>query len=400
MTAPSAKDLITRLPRTFVPAINEKLEGWELLFPAEQRLLTAQLTWLAGLPKSDFDHLFAPVNQVESLMALPKWRHDAASLSIEDTAIIARSPYYPQWRSEVEKAFVRIDEGVEQAHTLPNYPRLLICMLPPGLPITGEPWPSLDKPGRQLTLDRPFGETAESLLRSVAGRTRNPGLDEIEATWILECSESFRKTLEDTSAVSLSWSSLEVLRRKFLDRLNAIQKSLRSADETNQELKRMDIGKDLDASIARDVRIREFLRSLLLSGNGSLVFSNSFVQWGASETLRRVQPQVLLASFGIRSKVKPFSGVVLFEDQQRSNPVSDEPDLPGSLVDCVKLSEYVFLAAQRLAPYRDRTVTIFGIADLDRILIVEPGSVVAPSGKKLSGDELASPLLQWLQGGK
>ena len=153
-------------------------------------------------------------------------------------------------------------------------------------------------------------------------------------------------------------------------------------------------------SIAGDARIREFLRSLLLSGNGSLVFNNSFVQWGASETLRRVQPQVLLASFGIRSKVKPFSGVVLFEDQQRSNPVSDEPDIPGSLVDCVKLAEYVYLSAQRLAPYRDRTVTVFGVADLSRILIVEPRPVVPPAGEKLTAEGLAAPLLNWLGAGK
>ena len=185
------------------------------------------------------------------------------------------------------------------------------------------------------------------------------------------------------------------VRRRFLARLNTIQKSLRSADQTNQDLKQTDIRQDLDQSVADDDRIREFLRSLLLSGNGSLVFANSFVQWGSSEALRRVQPQVLLASFGIRPKVKPFSGVVLFEDQQRSNPVADEPDLPGSLVDCTKLSEYVYLAAQRFAPYRNRTVTVFGAFDTNHILIVEPRPVV-PEGKQLLKDAVIHALLERL----
>ena len=129
---PSVKELIARLPRTFVPAINEKLNGWQLLFPAEQRLLTAQLTWLAELKKAAFDQLFAPVNRIEGQMELPKWRHDASSLSIEDTAIIARSPYYPQWRTEVERVFEHLDDGVERAHALPEFHRLLICVFPRG----------------------------------------------------------------------------------------------------------------------------------------------------------------------------------------------------------------------------------------------------------------------------
>ena len=33
------KELLKRLPRTFVPSLNEQLEKWDLLFPVEQRTL-------------------------------------------------------------------------------------------------------------------------------------------------------------------------------------------------------------------------------------------------------------------------------------------------------------------------------------------------------------------------
>ena len=46
-------------------------------------------------------------------------------------------------------------------------------------------------------------------------------------------------------------------------------------------------------------------------------------------------------AFFPRQRPKPFSSVVLFEDQSRSNPVPDEDDAAGSLVDAAMLSQYV-----------------------------------------------------------
>jgi hypothetical protein len=106
--------------------------------------------------------------------------------------------------------------------------------------------------------------------------------------------------------------------------------------------------------------------------------------------LRRAQPQVLVAGFGLRQKLKPFSSVVLFEDQNASNPVRDEVDPAGSLIDALFLSHYVHLAAQGLAPYQGRTLTLFAIEDSPRALLV--GATAPPT----AGKDLASFLLNWL----
>lgn len=157
----------------------------------------------------------------------------------------------------------------------------------------------------------------------------------------------------------------------------------------------MDISRLLGPPIGAKPRVREFVRSLLLSGNGSLVFSNSFVQWGASETLWRVQPQVLLACFGIRQKLKPFSSAVLFEDQSRANPIPDEDDPAGSLVDGLMLSQYVHLAAQRLTAYQGRSLTLMAAFDLGRVLVLGPQALVPASGG-LAPEVLTAFALQWL----
>ena len=141
--------------------------------------------------------------------------------------------------------------------------------------------------------------------------------------------------------------------------------------------------------------MREFVRALLLSGNGSLVFNNSFVQWGASEALRRAQPQALIAAFGVRPKLKPFSSTVLFEDQHRNNPAPDADDPEGSLIDALELSNYVHYAGQRVAAYQGRTLTLMAACGLDRVLAIG-GPQPPSSSRRMSSDELTSFVLGWL----
>ena len=156
----------------------------------------------------------------------------------------------------------------------------------------------------------------------------------------------------------------------------------------------MDIGRLVDAPIAGRPQVREFVRGLMLSGNGSLVFPNSFVQWGASEALRRAQPQALVACFGMRQKLKPFSSSVLFEDQTRGNPVGDEDDPAGSLVDDVMLAQYVYLAALRVAAYEGHTLAIFAAGDLERVLVL--GAKRAPSGR-VTPEQFTTFTVGWLE---
>ena len=68
------RELAPKLPRTFVPSLNDQLRQWDTLFPAEQRTITAQLQHLARLPAPDFTELFAPVVALETRMNLPRLR--------------------------------------------------------------------------------------------------------------------------------------------------------------------------------------------------------------------------------------------------------------------------------------------------------------------------------------
>ena len=391
----AAKELLARLPRTFRPALNDHLRQWDLLFPAERRVLEGQLGWLGALPGNELKRLFAPIVELEARMELPPWTSDAAGMTVRDVGILTRSPLYPRWRSEVEKVFAHIDSALSPSAAA-RVPRLVLCVLPAGLPNASQPlWPELAQTGAWAQLDKPFGSMLSALVFSLARRRSAPVLEDIERTWVLECDTRFSPLSEETSTTVLSWTALAAIRREFLKRLNTIGRDLRAVDQATDELRRAGIAHLLSRPTGASPRVREFVRSLLLSGNGALVFNNSFVQWGASEALRRIQPQVLVASFGIRPTIKPFSGAVLFEDQNKSNPVPDEDDPAGSLTDALILARYVSLAAERVTAFQNRTLTMMAACDLDRVLVLGT-QAPAPASGRLSADELTAFTLQWL----
>ena len=140
-------ELARRLPATFGAAVHDQVRQWDFLFLAEQRQLRAQLDWLSGLAPREFDRLFAPIEELEGRMALGR-RDATAGLGVRDVGILARAPLYPQWRSEVEKVFSRIDAAVAPSAALRDSPRLLLAILPPAAALKDPAvWPSLARLG-------------------------------------------------------------------------------------------------------------------------------------------------------------------------------------------------------------------------------------------------------------
>jgi hypothetical protein len=384
------RELLAKLPRTFVPALNEQMRNLDSLFPAEQRAILTEVDWIGRLPDARFRALFEPLKQLEAKMELPNWDLNAERLSIRDTGILVRSPYYPQWRSQVTQIFEQIDAGIAAERKTPLANRLLVCVLPAGLAVPSGPvWPRLETKGRWLDLDQPFAEMLEPFAAAVSARPPAASLESVERTWVLEYN-SRADSAGGAEACVLSFDALGPIRREFLVRLNTIHKDLRSADAVFEDLRRTDFHKLLPEGMEREPRIREFIRNLFLSGNGSMLFGNSFVQWGAAEVIRRVQPQALFCCFGIRPKLKPFSSVVLFEDQNRANPVADQPDPEGSLVDARLLTEYVYLTASRHPVFSGRTVCLFAVPEWKRALLL------APAGFSFGPEGLCAGVVRWL----
>jgi hypothetical protein len=364
--------LVERLPVTFRPFVNEKLTSMDRLFSFERKSIETFLSLIENLSPGEFESLFLPVRTVEKKMGVERWIFSSQGETLENTSLLAHSPYYQEWRQAVQAVF---DEASSHTQLLAaksadsGRHRLIVIILPRSLPVKMETvWNEWSGEGRQLTLaaldssaascsEILLGGDGASLLSAVASAAGHSAED----LWILDAGSALSKALpaygEQEGSIPpstyLSYAELFPFREAFRDRLNWIQKDLADADKVIATLRQTDVTPWCPEALKNQIATREFVKDLFLSGNGSVVFGNAFVQWAANEAFRRARPRMLVACFGMRNKPKPFTSIAILEDQEHTSPLPDAADPDGSAVDAQILARYVWLAASRFDEYKD-----------------------------------------------
>jgi hypothetical protein len=382
------KDLLNRLPLTFLPFTRQQLRDWDYLFPYERQSIRRLLLYLAGLNDPQFANLFREVTQLEDKMGVRGWQFSTEEQTILNASLLARSPYYQDWRKAVQKVF----DAAEQNASSPNNAscnRLILLVIPQLLPLdrstAWQRWQGIGRPVRlDLTLQG-SRNPAEAILGSADGGgllevlSRRPNSSPTDA-WMIDAGNGLvESALTHEASLSaapsitlLSHARLATFRENFSHEVNTIRKDLADADTVFEHLRTTDVAPWCPPEVASVPVIREFLRSLYLSGNGALIFGNSFVEWAASEAFRRARPSFLMVQFGVRSKPKPFTSVAVFENQEQINPLPAVDDLPGSALDAQLLALYVWLAASRYDEYRRNTVCLCVAESLSEAYVVAP----------------------------
>ena len=163
------------------------------------------------------------------------------------------------------------------------------------------------------------------------------------------------------------------------------------------DLRTVEVAPWCPPEVAGNPAVREFVRSLYLSGNGAVIFGNSFVEWASSEAFRRARPSFLAAKFGVRSKPKPFTGVAVFENPDQINPLPAVDDFTGSAVDAQILALYVWLAASRYEEYRHSTVCVCLAESISQAYIVSPPEfTLSQHTEPITMDRLSRALRNWI----
>jgi len=301
--------LLRRLPLSFLPFVNQHLRNWELLFPFERRYMSRLLIYLGNLQDGQFAALFHNIRELETRMGVSRWGgFSTQEETIEDSSLLARSPYYQEWRREVQRVFDQIEKEApplsEQAEG-EKKGRLVLLILPARVPLDPTTlwarWQGMGKPFA-LDLARPGQGPGfmEALFRGAGqkpGSTSSPLLDVFTGArgepvgdiWVIEAGTKVGDLLQSNlaggeaiQATVLSFQRLKLLRESFLENLNSIRRDLADADSAYTRLRKMDISAWCPPEISAQPAAREFLRELFLNGNGGLVFPNSFVEWGPS----------------------------------------------------------------------------------------------------------------------
>jgi hypothetical protein len=349
---------IARLPLSMQPALNQQVETWDNLFPFEQKRAAEFLHGLSSFQPDELATLTNPLHHLEQKMDLAHWKFSLASDSMTNASQLARSPYYSEWRLEVQRVFSAVETRARaSAQFASTAGRLIIVVLPDALPIASipgyKPW---DPRAVEFRVDGDPHRIAELALNSSSGL---PALIASQSapcgpmasdSWLIDADAHLASLLESPQPAPtslLQYAALKTFKDQFLSQVNTVPKDIEGTDQILAQMRHQDWSPWWPASLAGQDRLRSFVTEVFLSGNGALIFSNAFVQWAASEAIRRARPRLVVARFGLRARPKPFTGIAIFENQQRISALEDAYDPEGSAMDALILARYIWLSAQR-----------------------------------------------------
>jgi hypothetical protein len=411
--------VLKRLPLTFLPFVNQQLHEWEYLFPNERNSVERLLVYVASLSDGDSAELFRDVVAVEEKIGVRHWHFSTSEQTIENSSELARSAYFQEWRRAVQAVFDTAEHHAQETHgaAVSSRHRLVLLEFPRTLPFDPETvWAPWQGAGTVVHVEgNPAGSGAGTLATLLLGAppgqvrafggflkaTHNQTAEHADV-WVIDAG---RELVDSVAAqeggggaapLLLSCGRLEPFRQSFSHEMNTMRKDLTDADAVFDRLRKVDVSAWCPPEVAGDAALREFVRSVYLSGNGAVIFSNSFVEWAASEAFRRARPALLAARFGVRSKPKPFTGVAVFENQDQVNPLPAVDDFEGSALDAQILASYIWMAAGRYAEYQNSTVCVCIAESVKQAYVVAPAGFGLTSGSEpLAVDELGRRLVDW-----
>jgi hypothetical protein len=151
---------------------------------------------------------------------------------------------------------------------------------------------------------------------------------------------------------------------------------------TMAQLRPADLGMDKSGDPVLD----RFELKLLTEGSGTQIFSTSFAQWAARESLRRAQPLSLLVRFAPRQRQKPMAELLA--------PTSAPPPLDpmGSLMDGDMGAYYNWINQQRL-PGSEKSMFLVWFENHKEAVAVSPS---LPRGTVSTAASTLPQILSWM----
>ena len=354
--------MLARLPATVHAFILVELQKWPTLFGPEQRYQRALLEHCRGLPRPELDQR-------------DRGRSRASRRRPASHRLTERNPARFQ---DAAQALLR-KRGLHGR--LAQRGRRVLPGSRPGARGTALSRRCSSPSGRPDLWQRhrgPARETVEPLQRRRRPSAAEPGRDEQHRTvspgvvwrararaaasalfagaatasspldaWLIESHEALHALCDagptDGAAVGgaltgLSYDRLRAYRDDLTRALNSkIQSGVESPQAFAAYARSLQIAPPAGALLYSADVLLAFVRDVLLTGNGTLLMNNTFVEWAAVQALKRAQPRILITRFGVRDKLRPFSSMVMFSqprpsDHSRSSRI--RPDRSSTSSSC------------------------------------------------------------------
>ncbi len=377
------KGLFDRLPPSFTSFFFQRIQEWSVLFPAEQDYFERLFSLLDRAPEPEVARLFEPLREIERKMKINPKTWNPKEFTLENVDFLNRSPHYAEWRAEIARIFSLIDPMLDAEVSRTGKRRLVIVVSPAELPIGPDRmWTRLaghgkrveiqpEEPGDYLSLlltGRPRQQQAASLPEQFLDRPNPLPYD----AWVIEAGGRLAP-YTGPGVVRLSYQDLEPYRERLMAEVKSMltAEAIRGPRELGARLKSIRVPSG-ESVIDDSPVLAEFLRSVMLAGNGTLLINNTFVEWAAVQAARRARPRLTVVLFGIRNKVKPFSSLLIYADQEKANIIPSQMDVLGSYIDLEVFYQYVWQGFEKYAEYRGKTAYLFLGDQLEQMFVIAP----------------------------
>ncbi len=435
------QDALDRLPRTFLVDTLVELERWPTFFGPERAYFRTLLAQLAALDPAQYEDIFRGLIDFERRTGCNRLRAgDIDEFEVRALDHIRRQGEYSRWRQEIDRVFEKLEPRVEARLYTGSLPRRLVVMLY-GEGITIERntlWKRFRSMGTRVPLDLSGCESSELFLSALFTGRGSPSQAPIHPadapaptlfevlhesanfapleTWIIEAGDALHRLCgrdgsgkldaaggQGSRAVNCAAGMSYDLLREYRDQLTQtlwakVQTGLRSPLELAAYVKTLEVKPREGVTLYSDPAVLAFIRDTFLAGNGTLIINNTFVEWGAVRALKRAQPRLLVARFGVRDKMKPFSSLLLFSKPRPTDQIPIMQDPLGSFVDSELLAYYIWLNAEKGLPYKGKTLYLLLAEGVDEMLVVQPGAggklPKAPATASLP--DVAATIARWL----
>jgi hypothetical protein len=341
---PEARKLVTeyvgalqRLPLSFVPSLLRQIIDYDFRFPVERRAQEKELANLQSLSGEQVKEWFGGFAQISLSSKLEKfdWVNAPGQFVEQLSAHLWTTHQLDGFRKAAIDYADRLAGAVPPEP--PAMPRLGIAIVGQGVAAHDQPlFRKLRAHGGYFSRVTPE-DGLKQLLAAVTARARAHSLP--YAHWYID---GGREAEHDAALATVSYNALESARAALLKKMRGEIDRPGMGPEALRTLLAQMRPSDLGLG-SGDQILDRFRVKLLTEGSGTQIFSTTFVQWAARETLRRAQPLTLLVRFAPRQRQKPMNELL------SGTRADAELDPEGSLVDSDMGAYYTYLNQQRLS---------------------------------------------------
>ena len=405
------KGVLERLPVSFSAFTFSQIADWDLLFPAERSYYERLFGLLDRSDAAEVDKLLAPVRELERRMGINEKVWPKRQFTLEQVDFLNRNALYPEWRAAVASVFARVDPLLDAEIARAGHSRLVVVISPAEITVNPDRmWLRIQNRGKRIALDPPekledylpllfTGQPRTKRAPTIAELYARAGKDRAQyAAWIVEAENSLASWGGGRRVVTCSYGQLEAYRRRLMTDVNHMvtAEKISGPHQLSQRLKQMKVLAS-EGEIAHDAVLAEFARAVLLAGNGTLLINNTFVEWATVQAVRRAKPSVMISSFSIRNKMKPFSSLLIYADQDEVNPTPTQTDTHGTYVDLEIFHQYLWQEFEKYAEYRQNTAYLFVADGAEQMLAIAPPDFPLQSTPApLTLDRVFQSCEQWL----